>query len=426
MSGALISPVDEGAFVRLLENLDPADRFAVAVSGGADSMALALCAQRWAKQNNKNGIALIVDHGMRAESAAEAQQVKTRLESIGLSAETLRWQPPSGHPMHAQAREARYHLLEQACRRHDIIDLWVAHHREDQAETIVMRLAKGSGVEGLAGMSRVSRRGDIRILRPFLTLSKQRLIATCQAAPIDFVTDPSNASEKYARGRLRKIMPLLQPEGLTIDSLVDLGERAAEANEALDFYTTDFLHEAATTEIGGSLRIVRERLASVPRAIALRALAACLRYIDPDSYAPERASLSSLLDAVIDEHRDAARTFYGCIISLAPHDAIIMREPAAATEILPFDAGATLLWDKRWRVTADKDAAIPAGAVLRALGNPPHDSVDALAPDLRRLVPQGRVRATLPALWQGDNLCAIPVFDEKAAFRLAYRKQSFP
>ena len=205
-------------FAPLLQTFAPlADKIALAISGGGDSMALALCVKRWAQ---RPCIAFIVDHGLRAESATEATLVKSRLEQIGIQTEILRWEhAPLAGRVHEKARTARYNLLTEACRRHGADDLLIAHHRDDQAETILMRLSKGSGVEGLAGMAAQSVRDGIRFLRPFLSVPKTRLIATCETENIPFVTDPSNKSEKYARGRLRNIMPLLATEGMTTESL---------------------------------------------------------------------------------------------------------------------------------------------------------------------------------------------------------------
>ena len=408
--------LDEEAFSLLMKGFAPfSKKVALAISGGADSMALAFCVKRWAQSDC---IAFIVEHGLRLESAAEAAQVKKQLQRMGIPTEILPWKHGNlPARIEETARKARYRLLTEACRRHGAEDLLIAHHSSDQAETILMRLAKGSGIDGLAGIAPQHVRDGIRLLRPFLSIPKERLIATCNAAHIATVTDPTNASKKYARGRLRKILPLLAAEGLTIESLTTLGLRAREAKDALNHTTQEFLKKAAQVEKGGSLRIDRPALRAAPREIALRALSACLRYIHDDEYPPEHASLSSILDTLIGTD-EQARTLYGCIVSPAENRVTILREPAAVREILPLSSGQKVLWDERWLVTANS-TALPA--TIRALGNPPHELIDALAPGLRHQIPQGRIRATLPALWDGDVLRAIPSFDENADFHLAYR-----
>jgi tRNA(Ile)-lysidine synthase len=254
-------------------------------------------------------------------------------------------------------------------------------------------------------------------------LPKERLIATCIAEKISYVTDPSNGSVLFARGRLRNIMPLLAREGMTTDNLSQLGWRAAETKDALDHYTKEFLRSVAQEKVGGSICLDRSALRLVPRAIGLRALSACLRHIHPADYPPEYGPLSALLNTILEATEDTARTFYGCIASLTASKVTILREPSAISEILPLHAGETVLWDKRWLVTANA-AATPT--IIQAMGSLPHEEIDRLAPGLRRQIPQGRIRASLPSIWIGGQRLAIPSFDEKAPFHLAYRKQAFP
>ena len=422
MSGALKSATPIGAeeFALLIEKFAPlSDKIVVAVSGGSDSMALAFCVKRWAQRPCK---AFIVEHGLRDESAAEANSVKTRLEALGIEAEILPWKHEKiVTRIEATARAARYELLIEACHRYGAKDLLIAHHAEDQAETVLMRLSKASGIDGLAGIAAENYRDGIRLLRPFLPLPKERLVATCLAAHIDSVSDPSNESPKFARARLRKILPLLAEEGLSRENLASLAAHARTAKEALVFYTKQFLASAAETEIGGNVRLDRRALHNVPCAIALRALSACLRYAHPTDYPPEPESLSALLDKILSAEPEITRTFYGCIISATEDRVSIARELASVMEILPLVTGAVILWDKRWLVTVGPEAQ---EAVIRALGTQPHDAIDQLAPQLRRQIPQGRVRASLPALWRGEQLVAIPSFDAQSFPSMIYKKFS--
>ncbi|MFA5040891.1 MAG: tRNA lysidine(34) synthetase TilS, partial [Bdellovibrionales bacterium] len=383
------------------------------------SMALAYCLKRWTK---RQCVALVVEHGLRDESAAEAKTVKKRLQKMGFETEILPWKHGAvSGKLHEKARSARYGLLTEACRRLGANDLLLAHHRGDQAETILMRLAKGSGIDGLAGIPEQAERDGIRLLRPFLSLPKERLIATCREAKMAFVMDPSNGSEKYARGRLRKIMPLLASEGLTIDNLTVLGARAKEAKAALDHATREFIKKSAKTGAGGSVRFDRAALCAVPREIAIRALVAGLRYVHDGDYPPEYASLSGLMDAIEEKKHEGARTLYGCIASIAEKKVTLLREPSAATETLSLLPGSSVLWDGRWLVSASPKAK---PVTVRALGSLPHDLLDSLAPDLRRRIPEGRIRACLPALWDGEKHRAIPSFDKKPPFWAVYVKRA--
>jgi len=177
---------------------------AVAVSGGRDSLALALLAHEWARARDGGIVALIVDHGLRAEASREAAATRALLARHGIEAAILHWSgaKPS-HGVQEAARAARYDLLFESCRERGILHLLVAHHADDQAETIAMRAARGSGVDGLAGMAALVERRHARLLRPLLTVPRARLTATLEALGIAWVDDPSNADPRFERVRVR-------------------------------------------------------------------------------------------------------------------------------------------------------------------------------------------------------------------------------
>jgi tRNA(Ile)-lysidine synthase len=401
------SPLGAQEFAKLMDALAPLPRkIALAVSGGPDSMALALCVKRWLKPPHE-AVALVVDHGLRAESAKEAEHVRGALKRLGFETEILCWRhDPVTARLHEAARKARYDLLTEACRARGIDALLLAHQREDQAETILMRFAKGSGVDGLAGMRLQSVKNGLRLLRVLLDVPRVRLVATCAAAKVPFISDPSNASEKFARGRLRRVMPLLAAEGFTIERLLDLGPRASEAKDALDHYAEALLRVAGKMDEAGALRLDLEHLRAAPKAVRERAFGACLHSVGGGDYAPERIALAALLAALGADKEMASRTLNGCLIGKTMRTATIMREFAAITDFQPIAPGESVIWDHRWRVTLDKKAE--SGFAIRPLGNPPHDILDRLAPELRKIIPQGRARACLPSLWRKGKLALMP------------------
>jgi tRNA(Ile)-lysidine synthase len=178
---------------------------AVAVSGGRDSLALALLAEEWASVRQGRVQALIVDHGLRPASAKETVVTRQRLASLGIAAEILVWsgaKPTSG--VQEAARQARYRLLFDACRRHGILHLLMAHHADDQAETVAMRAARNSGPDGLAGMAALVEHRDVRLLRPLLSTSRAQLTATLEARGVGWIDDPSNADRRFERVRVRQ------------------------------------------------------------------------------------------------------------------------------------------------------------------------------------------------------------------------------
>jgi tRNA(Ile)-lysidine synthase len=209
----------------------------LAVSGGPDSIALMWLAARWrgAHKRGPRLVAVTVDHGLRPEAAREARDVKRLARALDMPHRTLRWtgpKPRSGLP--AAARDARYRLLTKAARANGATHVLTAHTRDDQAETLLMRMARGSGLAGLSAMARQSEREGVVLARPFLQISKSRLLATLAQAKLGFAVDPSNSDAHFTRPRFRALMPALASEGCDSRNLARLASRLARANAALE------------------------------------------------------------------------------------------------------------------------------------------------------------------------------------------------
>ena len=222
---------------RLFADWRGAPAIVLAVSGGPDSIALMWLAARWrrALKRGPRLIAVTVDHGLRTAAAAEARDVKRLARSLDLQHRTVRWsgtKPRTGLP--AAARSARYRLLAQAARANGATHILTAHTRDDQAETLLMRIMRGSGIAGLAAMARESDRDGVRLARPFLNVSKSQLIATLRKAKVSFADDPTNRDTSFTRPRLRMLMPALAAEGGDTRNLARLASRLARANQAVE------------------------------------------------------------------------------------------------------------------------------------------------------------------------------------------------
>jgi tRNA(Ile)-lysidine synthase len=194
-------------------------------------------AARWrrALKRGPQLIAVTIDHGLRPEAAREARDVKRLAKTLDLPHRILRWsgaKPKTGVP--AAARDARYRLLAKAARASGATHVLTAHTRDDQAETLLMRMARGSGIAGLAAMARQSRREGVVLARPLLEIPKARLVATLKKANIGFADDPTNRDANFTRPRLRAIMPALAAEGFDARNLTRLAARFARANAALE------------------------------------------------------------------------------------------------------------------------------------------------------------------------------------------------
>ena len=231
------SPISASDAKQLLADWKHAPALLLAVSGGPDSVALMWLAARWRRALSRGPklIAVTIDHGLRPEAAREARDVKALAKSLDVEHRTMRWngaKPKTGVP--AAARAERYRLLAQAARSAGATHILTAHTRDDQAETLLMRLFRGSGLAGLSAMARESERDGLILARPLLSISKSRLVATLHKAKIGFADDPTNRDTAFTRPRLRELLPLLAAEGGDARSLARLAARLARANAAVE------------------------------------------------------------------------------------------------------------------------------------------------------------------------------------------------
>src|SRR6202023_2050878 len=222
---------------RLFADWKAVPAIVLAVSGGPDSIALMWLAARWprALARGPRLLAVTVDHGLRAEAKAEARDVKRLARALDLPHRTMRWtgaKPKTGLP--AAARAARYGLLARAARESGATHILTAHTRDDQAETLLMRLLRGSGIAGLAAMAPVTEREGLLLARPFLNVSKSRLVATLRKGKVAFAEDPTNRDVNFTRPRIRPVMPVLSAEGGDARNLARLASRLARANAAIE------------------------------------------------------------------------------------------------------------------------------------------------------------------------------------------------
>jgi tRNA(Ile)-lysidine synthase len=231
-NGEAISPERIAA---LLAPLERAKGILVAVSGGPDSTALLLMAARWAAQNNRPKIEVAtVDHAMRAGSADEAEAVARLARRLGLTHHLLVWRGEKPRSrIQERAREARYALLATCARETGADFLVTAHHADDQAETVLFRLLRGSGIAGLKGMDSLTPMDGLTLARPLLDLAKAELVAFCAACGETFAQDPSNADPRFARTRLRRLSGVLAAEGLGPAEIARLSRRAARMETAV-------------------------------------------------------------------------------------------------------------------------------------------------------------------------------------------------
>ncbi len=302
----------------LFSNLNHATGILAAVSGGPDSIALMHLLARWGSEHRPALLVATVDHGLRPEAAEEAAFVAREAAALGLSHRTLAWtgdKPTTG--LQDAAREARYRLLVQLAREAGASHLITAHTLDDQAETILMRLAKGSGLNGLKGMRRELSRDGITHARPLLDWPKARLVELCRRNGWGFVIDPSNADERFARVRWRRLMPLLAEEGLTAGRLALLAERVARAEEALEIKARQALEAAGPAAEEGEFSFRAACLTGEPFEISLRILEQALGRIGLESSRLQRLETClGRLRAAISAGRGVRLTIGGALLHL--------------------------------------------------------------------------------------------------------------
>jgi tRNA(Ile)-lysidine synthase len=317
--------LDAGSFRRAMTALtrrkggDVSDgTVACGVSGGPDSMALLHLLSGWAADTGARIHAFTVDHGLRPESGEEAQNVSEWVkEWPRVTHKVLTWQgeKPDSRILE-EARAARYGLLRYAMTALGIRHLFVAHHQDDQAETFLMRLAKGSGLDGLAAMDDIHPYEDIFILRPLLPFTKDEILAYCAEKNIPFIRDPTNANTAYMRPRLRQAAAALAEEGLSAKRLATTASRLSRARAALDHTAGDLFDRALLEQRADGFLFDFTLLNKAPDEIFLRVLMRAVSRICPDRrYAPRMERLENLFVRLIEEPEFKSATLGGCIFA---------------------------------------------------------------------------------------------------------------
>lgn len=358
-------------------------KFAVAVSGGADSMALALLARDWAAANNASIVALIIDHGLRADSEAEAALTQARLAAQKITARIIALGLSAGPKLQETARAARHEALAKAARAENCLFLLLGHHAADQKETVAMRAARGDG--GLEGMAGWTAREDILLLRPLLGMTPEDLRAFLRTKNVAWVEDPSNADRRFERVRVRQDGGGLAPADAA-------PRRAAELQAA------EFLARHAVLRPEGFAVI---RADSAPPV----ALAALLRAIGGAYYPPRRDAVSALAAKL------QPATLGGVMVQQTQKWGgwLVAREPAACAGPVP--ARKNAVWDGRFRLQINapdqKFGALGADAAGFRKGSDLPSLVLQTMPCLRR---GGEIRLAQVVFAPLAPVCGHPFF----------------
>ena len=353
----------EKRFIELMKNFEPMQKtVAVAVSGGIDSMALVLLAEIWAKKNGYGIVALTVDHGLRKESKQEAKTVKSWLKKHNIEHHILtnRKKTIPQNNLMEYAREVRYELISKWCKKNKVLELLVAHHAEDQAETFLLRLERGSGVDGLSAMHPESRLHGIRIIRPLLEINKSFLIEYLKSRNQKWIEDPTNYNEKYKRNSLRAALAKISAyEPALTQRINKTAKNMSRARQALEQVAEKYQRESIDFFPSGyaiaDLKILRD----LPEEITLRILKSTLHRISKTESYLRLDELERLYSKIIGNKNFTGCTLWGCkIMPYKSQNILIMREYAAISKLSSINRGEEIIWDKRFIVSLHKESYI--------------------------------------------------------------------
>jgi tRNA(Ile)-lysidine synthase len=414
---------------------------AVAVSGGADSMALMHITQRalalvppqhkpMEEPGRQRLIVLTVDHGLRPGSADDAAWVAAQAANIGLSCTVLRWEgekPAQG--IQAAARAARYRLMHEAliaeAKPFDRLqrNLLTAHHHEDQAETFLMRLARGSGIDGLSAMQGTTfistapmpegAYGQLTVLRPLLDVPKSRLMATLRDAGLTWREDPSNERDDFERVRVRKALAVMAELGVSSEAIARSAGRLARARTSIARHAHDAADRLVDWHGGVFASIALAAFNDLPREIAIRVLKLLMGAYGGESPDPRLSEVEALAERIQSTSDRAwparAATLGGCRLDWRPGgDMRVWREAGrAALPALQIEPGTkSAVWDRRFEISASTELSGPIE--VRPLGAAGWKQIRSELPNLGKLhLPPGAA-ATLPACWRAKRLIAVP------------------
>ncbi|WP_420549730.1 tRNA lysidine(34) synthetase TilS [Curvivirga sp.] len=342
---------------QVLKEPESLKKIAVACSGGADSMALCHMLHRWCQNYGVQLTALIVDHGLRSESADEARLTHSRLQGLGIESFILSDPNSAIHGnIQSRARDLRYNLMLDWCKTHQVTHLCLGHHKDDQAETFLLRLARGSGPSGLSAMKKIEKRQELTILRPLLSCSKEELVSYLRDLKLDWVEDPSNQLDKFDRVKFRKLSPLLSDAGLTSDRLSKTATVMADTQDAIDWATKQALYDSMKIYDVGCYTVEKACLMNLPKAITLRALSLMISSASGHIYPPEL----SMLEQVYQNFNkvDYGATCFGAQLHSRGDVLWIGRE------ISKIDATKRNDWDGRFKIDG-----LPHGFLVRPIGD---------------------------------------------------------
>ena len=391
-------------------------------------IALAAAAQK--KPNAPQFHVVSVDHGLRREARREMRLVAETCRRVGLPHKVLRADVPLGAGgIQQAARELRYRLMAGWCAKRKIRALIVAHHQRDQAETILMRLARGSGVDGLSGMAPVQKletsAGDLQILRPFLETDPKLLSDIVRRAKFDWVEDPSNMDEQFERVRWRQAENMLDELGLRAPTLARTAANMRQMRDYLDAQVTDWLKAHGGYHFCGFYSLDKVAFFTLPALLRLRVLRHVMARMGPVKFAPPEKSLAQAA-GLIAARASGGHTLGGCMIRWRANEIMVGREAAALDASPPVPLARTgSVWDRRFFVEIREGKKAKTGLFAAPLGSQGLGQLESAGLQVPKAVPRCYLHV-LPAVFDTDGLVSCPVLEEKNAISMVPWQPEMP
>ena len=303
------------------------ESFALAVSGGSDSLCLAYFTKIYASEFGNKIHVLIVDHNLRKESHQEALKVKEILGKRKILSKILSWKgkvPKSN--IQKKARDIRYAMLSNYCLKNKIEYLITAHHEDDQIENFFIRLLRGSGLTGLSSMSvKAKYNNNLKVIRPLLSLEKKDLKYVTLNYFKTYIKDPSNKNEKFLRVRIRKYRKNMEKEGLDTRKIIKTVDNLVSANQAINFYKNKALYKHASFVSKNKCLINKKIFSDEAGEIIFKSFSDILSLISGTYYPPRSKKVINLINRV-KKSKFTKSTLGGCIVEEKDNFILISKE----------------------------------------------------------------------------------------------------
>ena len=391
------------------------DTLGVAVSGGSDSLSLLYLINSWSNKKNLKIVILTVDHNLRNGSADEALYVGELCNKLGLIHKTLFWdhEDIEGN-LSASAREARYRLMQNSIPSDAI--LITGHTLDDQAETFLMRLRRGSGVDGLASMAEQSYlsfgNDGITIFRPLLDFERQTLRKVLKFYKVDWIEDPTNNDQSFERVRVRDMLALFVEIGIDKNTIGRTALLMQSAKTALNHFASDCYEKFGSCDNGDIIFDFSE-FSKQPLDVKRRLISAAQKWISNQKYRPRLSQVDALINSI-----DEKVTFSGSGTICYFHNNSIRITREANACVCEIEASNDVIFDRRWKLIALENCK---DLTIKCLGE---DGYTFLEPGIRKKIPYKTIIA-LPALFNDNNLINFPFIDPESKFKFNLCKQPF-